>query len=336
MEDRSSFYKLPEVEAIFTKVLEKMETIKPVFDLTLGYHYPNVEEATGLDATGANNLLNTLKDAGVLDQETYDMELRCPYCNSPNASVLYECPHCESNEIKKTMLMEHLTCGYLGPVEGFGEKLVCPKCKNKLVEGEYRNTGSIYECGKCSKQIDTPFISHWCRSCDKKFNFDNCVYQPVYAYSPTQRTKKDISNGILYISKVASIFADLGFNREANSKVTAESGVEQVFDATFTKGLNKIYFDLIQSEIPVDEAWMIKEYGKMLDSKGTVFLIVMPSLDKKASVISKTYKLNVVEAEKPDDALEQLRKLIIEKVPGTTSEAKPAKKEEKKSRFSIR
>jgi len=46
-----------------------------------------------------------------------------------------------------------------------------------------------------------------------------------------------------------------------------------------------------------------------------VFVIAVPGLDQRASVIVKSYNINLVEAPKPLEALTKLKAVLIEKLP---------------------
>ena len=208
-----------------------------------------------------------------------------------------------------------MTCGYMGPVASSGEPLICPKCGKRIAEGEYRNAGSVYECEECNQQIDTPYVNHWCRDCGKKFNFDNSIYQAAYSYFPRELVKKDMENGILYLSKIADVFKELGLTRLGDTKAESKSGFNEVFDAAFEGNGVKIFLDLLYSEAPIAEFELIKEYGKILNVDKNVFVVAVPGLDQRASVIVKSYNINLVEAAKPLEALTKLKAMLTEKLP---------------------
>ena len=313
-EKRYDHYKLPEIESFMLNVLEKKNRIAPIFDLKIGYRYPDVEEKIGMEAGKTISFLTQLFDMGILDREIYDVELRCPTCISPNVSTNYICPYCSSSLIQRALLVEHYTCGYVGPVTSLGEHLVCPKCEARMEEGDYRDAGSIYECASCKKQIETPFVSHWCRECGLKFSFENAVYPPKYAYFPAELTRKEIASGILYLSQAVDVFVKHGFTK-VDPKVIGVSGVEHIFDAAF-EGLGaKFYVDVVFSLDRMSELDFLRESSKIMDVKAGVYLIVLPGLDTEASELAKAYgpRLNVIEDEKPEAALSKLRTVLAEK-----------------------
>ncbi|MCJ7633492.1 hypothetical protein MUP77_14035 [Candidatus Bathyarchaeota archaeon] len=323
------YYKSQEVETFMMNILEKTDKVKPVFDLGIGYRYLDVEKSVNMNVGETTDFLERLVKAEILDREMYDMELRCPHCNSPNISVNYVCPKCVSTNIKKTILLEHNPCGYLGTVVTFGEPMICPKCGTPIKEGQYRDAGSIYKCGTCDHQIETPFIDHWCRVCDERFSFENALYEPKYAYLPSKSTKMDMTQGILYPSSIIGLFEEQGFSRRMESKIIGESGEEHFFDLAF-KGYEQggekseikeaeFFVDIHFSSNPMGELDFLKSCGKVTDAKAAlgnvdIILIILPGLDHNAEALLKTYDLNIITGENPSIALSRLKAALEKKV----------------------
>ncbi|UCH02480.1 MAG: hypothetical protein JSV20_01425, partial [Candidatus Bathyarchaeota archaeon] len=312
------YYKTREVEALMMNILEKNEDVKPVFDLEFGYRYPSVEKAISMDSDKTIGFLDNLVKVEILNKQMYDMELRCPSCNSPNTSINYVCPKCASPGIRKTVLLEHHDCGYIGTIINFGEPLSCPNCGKRL-EDNYRNAGSIYECSNCNQQIETPFIDHRCRKCGLKFSFENAIYQPKYAYLPTDLTNKEIAQGILYLSQVMKMFEDHGFARDANSSVIGESGAEHIFDLAFEGHGSKFYVDIKVSLDMMNDFDILKTYGKIRDVQTVlgdvdVFTLVIPGLDTEAETLEKSYNINIIAGKNPSVVLSKLKTILAEKI----------------------
>ncbi len=296
MAQRVELYKRPDVEAVINALLTATGRLDPLFDLEQGYRYPDVEKAISKDSDGALALLEDLYEGGVLDSQIYDMEIRCPECGSPNISTRYLCPVCGSFHIKKTILMEHLDCGYLGNLTTFGDPLVCPKCNQPLIEGAYRNAGSIYECADCKKQIDTPFVNHWCRKKGVNFSFENAIYQGKFSYFPTTETKEDMERGIIFITPITKIFEGLGLKKMDVPKIVGTSGVELQFDVGYQGAGRKYFVDILQGKELFGEFDILKEYGKITDAKVETFVLVLPGLDAQATSMAKSYKMNMIDA----------------------------------------
>lgn len=318
--NRVDFYKRPDVEAVIDTLLTKSGRLDPVFDLELGYRYPDVERVIGKDSHGAVELLEELFEAKILGSQVYDMEIRCPDCGSPDVSTRYLCPVCGSFHIKKTFLMEHLDCGYLGPVVNFGDPVICPKCQQPMLEGTYRNAGSIYECVDCKKQIDTPFVNHWCRKKDFRFSFENAIYQGKFSYFPTPDTKDDIERGIIFVSPITAIFESYGLKRTEKQKVTGASGIELSFDICYEGLGHKYYVDILQGKEPFGELDILREYGKINDAKVEAFVFVSPGLDTQATSMAKSYKMNIFSGSSPKEIHGKLSEAL--KIKGLTATPK--------------
>jgi len=318
--NRVDFYKRSDVEAIIQTLIAKNGNLDPVFDLEQGYRYPDIEKAIGKDSTGAVELLEELYEAKVLSSKVYDMEIRCPDCGSPNISTRYLCPACGSFHIKKTFLMEHLTCGYLGPITNYGDPIICPKCHEPMVEGEFKNAGSIYECADCKKQIDTPFVNHWCRVKDFRFSFENAIYQGKFTYFPTKEAQEDIDRCIIFISPITAVFESLGMKRFQNTTVIGTSGIELQFDIGYEGNGRKYYLDILQGKDLFGEMDILKEYGKINDAKVDGYILVSPGLDSLATSMAKSYKMNVCDGSTPNEIMVKLSESL--KIRGLTPNIK--------------
>src|SRR3990172_433165 len=98
-ETRGELYKDSRVEVII-ELLVANKKIKPIFDLSNGYTYPDLDKII-VENPGENRdeFLRKMVEAKVLDKELFDIELRCPKCKSPDSSTRYLCPFCKSMRI---------------------------------------------------------------------------------------------------------------------------------------------------------------------------------------------------------------------------------------------
>ena len=336
MPNRVDFYKRSDVEAVIQILQAKGGHLEPIFDLELGYRYPDVEKAIGKNHEDTLKLLEELFSAKILDNKIYDMEILCPDCRSPNISTRYLCPSCGSFHIKKTFLREHLECGYLGPVVTYGDPMLCPKCQKEMVEGSYNNAGSIYECADCKKQIDTPFVNHWCRTKNFTFSFENAIYQSKFSYFPTIDTSEDIQRGIIFISEVTRIFENFGMKRFENIKVTGESGVELTFDIGYEGSGRKYYVDIIQGKEMLGELDILREYGKINDSKVEGYVLVSPGMDQPAHSMANSYKMNIFDGANPTEIMAKLSDALKNRGLSPTFRGDALSKQDKKGELNIK
>lgn len=313
-ETRGELYKDLRMESLFGLFSAK-EKIKPKFDLSNGYTYPDLDKIMPENA-GENReqILEKMVSAKVLDKELYDLELRCPKCKSPDVATRYLCPFCESMRIVKNHLVEHINCGQTSTVSSLHEKGwfdFCPSCNKKYSEGGYRIVGKWFECSTCGKQIKNPLITHFCRTCDNKFLLDDAIQREIYSYSLNNIAKDEIEKGVLFPSDIKKILTDADCTIKVSNAIKGKSGIEHKFDYVFSDKKKTMAIDTIFSAEPIQEIEMIKEQIKFYDTGIEIYMIVTPKLSEQASMIAKASKLKIVEASNKKDALSGLRKLML-------------------------
>lgn len=315
----AEIYQSRKVQAFLSKfVSENLGTIYPVFDLNNGYRYPDVEEIVG-DPESAKELLKNLYDAGILKKELYDKVLHCPKCGSVNISTRYCCPKCHSFNIKKTSLINHVKCGYIDSEESFraGDKLVCPKCRKKLMKTDvdYVRAGVWCICNECGTSFDIPPSSHFCRECHQIFTFDEAVYEDAYIYSLSGDGMQNVRWGLTAL--ITEFLQNCGFKVESPGLLDGKSGTSHVFDIVARRRVgtirNVIVIDLATAtdDDVVPEHFVINMFGKVHDSApNKAFLVVVPKLEENGRRLTAYYNINLIEAKNRDDVLNVLKTFI--------------------------
>lgn len=317
---RRDLYKDPGLEAFFATYLSTFKEIKPNFFLIDGYKYPDLEKALEKNTEEIGRLFEKMVEVKILDKELYDVEIRCPDCNSPNISTNYLCPLCKSINIVRKCLVDHIPCGHIDTLINFEKKKICPTCNKEYKEGGYRIIGEWYECGKCSKQLETPFVAHFCRDCRERFSFDDAICKDVYSYSLSPIAEDEMKAGILFPSQVRKLLTNLSYDLKNPGWVKGESGIEHKFDflalarakkkSERKRKDKKIAIDILFSLKPIPEFEVMREYGKIFDTKVRTYIVAMPKLNEAAKKIVTSYGLEVIEAKNPKDAIKKLRKKI--------------------------
>ena len=160
--------------------------------------YEGLEElAKELPVEKIGEMLKTLLDKGYLKESDYNNILACPSCGSVNILTSYSCPHCQSRKIRKSKLVEHKLCGYIGNLDDFEEVdgYICPKCKSHIAKISSDQTGkkgvktevlrvigSSFVCDTCGAKFEKPNIVHTCKQCESDFTGKKAKYtrMPVY------------------------------------------------------------------------------------------------------------------------------------------------------------
>ena len=307
------------VQALLNKFIsESIETLTPILDLKRGFVYPEVEEIIG-ESEDAEKFLEMLYEAGILERELYDKIVCCPRCGSVNVSSLYCCPFCFSCDIKRSSLIEHIKCGYMDVEEKFisGDGLFCPKCKRKLTEEDvdFRRAGVWCTCNKCGRSFDIPVPRHFCRNCHANFTFENAIIRDAYTYRLNKDVVESVATEWAVLAPVRKLLEDKGFKLETPGFLEGRSGVKHMFDIiAYNNGRKpeKIVLNLSTSQDgkPVPEHAIIDMFAKAFDSNiERAILIAIPKVNENGRKLASLYKIRLVEAKTPKEALDKIEKL---------------------------
>ena len=123
--------------------------------------------------------------------------------------------------------------------------------------------------------------------------------------------KQEASLGWVLIAPISDFLTENGFNVESPAFMTGKSGASHMFDVIAqekgkTKRLSVI--DLAMSaEDTVSEQSVVTLFAKMFDvSPDSAYLIAIPKMSDNGKKMAKSYKIHVIEAENPEDAVKTL------------------------------
>jgi len=319
---RAELYRDHNTQVFLSKFLsEEISELEPVYDPKLGYRYPIVETIIG-DTFDAEDFLNKLYGAGILERRLYDKSIYCPKCGSANISVHYCCPYCKSFNIQKSSLIEHVKCGYMDVEENFrkGNKLVCPKCHEELrkLDVDYRQAGIWCTCKDCGKNFDIPITAHFCRDCHTNSTFEDAVIKDVYAYNLKEEVREEAAVGWVVIAPIREFLQEKGFEVESPAFLKGKSGANHMFDIVAYKGdvTRKVtVIDLASStENVVPEQPVIALFAKMFDvSPDNAYLIAIPKMSENGKKMAELYNIKIIEAKNQKEAIKALKDKMLEK-----------------------
>jgi len=317
---RAELYKDRNTQAFLGRFLGgEMDELEPVYDPKLGYRYPIVEETIG-DAVNAEDFLNELYEAGILERRLYDKIIYCPECGSANISVHYCCPYCKSFNIQKGSLIEHVKCGYMDVEENFrkGTKLICPKCDEELEKPDidFRRAGTWCTCKSCTKSFDIPITSHFCRDCQVNSTFEDGVIKDVYSYSLKEEVKEEAAIGWFAIAPVREFLQKNGFEVETAAFLKGKSGANHAFDIVAYEGDEKEKVTVIDLAIStgnaVPEQPVIALFAKIFDvSPDNAYLIAIPKMSENGKKMAELYNIKVVEVRSQKEVIKALQDKLL-------------------------
>ena len=309
--------KNPKVQLLISKFVSgNLETLKPTFDENHRFTYPIVDKIVGQANT--EMFLDELTKAGILKRKLHDKIIECPSCNSTKVSIHYTCPYCKSFDIKKSALIEHIKCGYIDVEDNFQtkENLVCPKCRTELVrpDVDYNKAGVWCSCNKCTKSFDIPVPDHFCRECETNFSFDDSIYRDVYSYTLSPKAAKEANLESILTSPISELLQEFGYNVESPGYLTGKSGTKHKFDLIATDENNKrvTAIDLAATDDVVSEQSVISMFAKIFDTNpDRACLVAVPQMSENGKNLSNLYKIELIEAQDQNKAIESLRRLLL-------------------------
>ncbi|HVP26340.1 MAG TPA: hypothetical protein VMT26_01575 [Candidatus Bathyarchaeia archaeon] len=317
--ERADLYKDRNTQVFLSKFLSgEISKLEPVYDPEVGYRYAVVEKILG-DDVKAEEFLNKLYEAGVLNRHLYDKIVYCPKCSSANISVRYCCPYCKSFDIQKSSLIEHVKCGYMDVEKNFqkGNKLVCPKCHDELkkLDMDYRQAGIWCTCKECGKSFDIPVTAHFCRNCHATSTFEDAVINDVYAYSLKEEVKDEVSLDWVVITPIRDFLRENSFEVESPAFLKGKSGANHIFDIAAFKGATArkvTVIDLATStENAVPEQPVIALFAKVYDvSPDHAYLIAIPALSENGKKMAELYNIQIIEAKNQKEAIKALKEKL--------------------------
>jgi transcription elongation factor Elf1 len=344
-EERAEIYRDSRFHLFLNKFLSgELEKLNPVYDPKHGYRYPLVEAIIG-DSAATEEFLNRLYEVGFLKRELYDKIIYCPACSSANVSTRYRCPYCRTFDIKKSSLIEHVSCGYIDTEERFRKKgkLVCPKCGVKLTKPDvdYRKAGVWCSCNECGKSFDIPVPSHFCRECSEDFTFEDANYRNIYSYSLNETVMKEAGAHYMLVAPVREFLQNRGFHVESPGFLKGKSGASHIFDIIAsseekakklvvtvkrtpsgkeevstssdekTKEIIVIDIASSQTEGVVSEQSIISMFAKVFDvAPNKACLIAIPKMSENGRKLADLYKIKLIEAEDQDVAVKALESVL--------------------------
>ncbi|MEM3793793.1 MAG: hypothetical protein QXS76_02665 [Candidatus Bathyarchaeia archaeon] len=320
---RQLLYRDAAVRSLIERLLSgDVGELTPILDSSGKPLYLEAVEAVGGDKVRASALIDELTGAGVLEKRFLEMWVGCPGCGSMNVSILYQCPSCNSLDIYRRRLYEHVTCGTLDSLEHFKEKelFICPKCGKPLREGspDFREVGSWFECRSCKARFDEPKPMQRCRSCGLKFWVKDIELHPIYTLTLSGEAREEYNRGFMLLNPIKVKLEELGYRVEMPGILTGSSGATHKFDIIAWKSAEMnpgeaVVVDAVTSKGELDEAPVAAMFAKAFDVKPKEAIIVaIPRLREEGRKLAQLYKIKIVEAEEIREAAERMEALLLD------------------------
>lgn len=302
--ERQEAYVDPKTRELLRDLIQYQEKaeIIPIYSPNLGFIYQTTKKNPNQAELGdiSKEFLENLARLDILQADFYDSISVCPDCQSTIITLHVRCPKCKSHDVDKISLTEHVPCGFIDQRNKYIGN-ICPKCKEKLVEGEYRNMGRWYVCKDCSERFEDPGYDLICRNCAKTFAFKDAQLKNIYKFSLNQNRKKEIRQNVASLESLQQLLIDLGFNVEIPGIAVGEkSGIRHQFSLIAKKQIDNqeltIALDHAISEPEVSSSPLILYIYKTSEIKVDIpIFVAMPQMNETAKKIAQGHNILLIE-----------------------------------------
>ncbi|MBC7113177.1 MAG: hypothetical protein H5T34_04055 [Candidatus Methanomethyliales bacterium] len=302
-------------------VREGKDVLLPEFDPQYGYTYPDIIKSCKVSPREVVEIINKIILLGLGNTEYHDQVLKCPYCGSEHIRVYFHCPFCNSTQLYKELLLEHIRDGVIGPISKFKDPagtLVCPSCGSKLtVEGkDYRTIGVWYRCLTCYRQVDLPKITYLCRSCKREVTAHGLVISSISRLIINKAALEEFSRQHLAIRPIINELKASGYIVNSPGTITGKSGTSHAFDIVgVDKSGNVIAVDVAISKETLNESVILNLFVKVLDTNPTkTVLVCIPGLTEAARKLAPLYGITTLEGTSISDIITPLKSMLSQQI----------------------
>jgi len=302
--ERKEAYIEPQTRDLLKKLLQDGDEVEiiPTYTIGVGFEYRttgsiiNNNETTTL----SKNSLEKLVQLDILKKSFYDSVSICPSCQSTFMTLHNRCPKCESRNIDKTSLTEHIPCGYIDQRDQYIQDC-CPKCGELLVEGKYRNMGRWYICQACGEKFEKPEFDLVCRSCNKIFTIKEAQVTEIPKFTLNLARKGEIRQNVTSLENIKTILTKLDFNIEIPGlTIGQKTGMTHHFSLIAKKQINGqeivIALDHSVSETEIQPSPLIYYIYKTSEIKVDIpIFVAMPKLSETAKKITQGQNILIIE-----------------------------------------
>jgi ssDNA-binding Zn-finger/Zn-ribbon topoisomerase 1 len=294
----------------------KNQEIIPVYDPVSGFIYKTIEPAFEKEISHekAAEFLERLAHLDILKKSFFDTVSTCPYCESTTITLHYHCPKCNSHNLVKTNLTEHIPCGFITEREMYIDGK-CPRCEDPLTEENYRNMGRWYICRECNDRFEHPRLEIICRRCNRRFTIEASKVLEIPKYSLNSVRMNEIRQNVASLEKISKVLQDLNFKVETPGVVIGQkSSMEHHFSIIARKDINDqetiLALDHAIAETEVQSSPLILYIYKTSEVKVDLpIFVAIPKLSETAKKIAQGHQILLIEGSvESKESTDQLKK----------------------------
>jgi predicted RNA-binding Zn-ribbon protein involved in translation (DUF1610 family) len=283
--------------------------------------YPKSEQFLGLRSETLEEQIQVLSELGVLGKKEIRRIPCCPKCQGISMRPSRRCPSCNSDQISRRELLEHLKCGHIGTEEEFTGKegLLCPKCGRKMIQigVDHRRVGPMYVCS-CGQRFSAPLETWTCNGCGNEFSPDQLAARPLHAYYLLEKMKTEIRGLLFDLKPLVEYFSEMRFQVTSPGLVVGFSGAEHRYDMLGIDPSRKesVVLRLCLDEKEVDVLQIAGLYAEAMDSVITrrglrrpdhIIVLCVPRAEPSARRQAEIFGITCIDAYDSAEAVQKIR-----------------------------
>ncbi len=285
MDDSSRSKALTLLDLILRGLIDQ---ILPSYDPRSGYEYCSSLEELGVTSCDETmGLIRELVGRGVLRRELHDRVASCSKCGSEVFLVRARCPYCGSLRFYRSVVIEHLTCGYVGLEAEFltPQGILCPKCRRGLrgLGVDSIRVADVYRCEECGEVFSVPSATHECLKCGYENREVELKPKDIYRYVLVPESVRREEPILRLCDAIRSKSAGR-YDILPHAKVRGASGVEFEFDIVVRDPLSGSTLAVIDFVESLDEERLLASFAKARGvSAGEVIIVHRGEVDGAVS-----------------------------------------------------
>ncbi len=295
----------------------KVSILEPIFDTEIGYTYRDL--GNELDLHEQLEILHNFERIGLVTSAMFESVLSCPGCRSTKFSVQLHCTVCNSSNITKGAVIEHLVCGNIDfdskyEKEQESNVLNCPKCGKKLkaIGVDYARPGTFCKCLNCKALFPQADGFYRCLNCKKESNLIELDELQLmrYVVDLEKSSRHLFAQSRLLLQVAETLATEFGIKAISPGKIRGLSNVEHVFDLLILdKDTNEpiLAADLVVPDDKNNSSQLtgirvLAFYAKCLDANYSTsnvikkIIVTGSELDGQAMDLAAAYGITVVHA----------------------------------------
>ena len=277
-----------------------------------GAIFPAIQEKIEIDTSRLMVFFKKLLENGILRIGGIEFKKAvCPRCFSAQSIVSLRCKKCRSANLSRQRILQHESCGFLGPEDRFYEsgRFICPRCGTEVsvtsepevaaAHERLKVHSSLFICYQCDEVNPEPYVSFKCLTCGMDYDYNLLELKTFYRYAVNQDILQKAVEHNKPIRLLSESIKAFGYETERGASITGSSNVRYRVDLLIKQDnqLKSTVFFIKTNKKEEQLESVTKIISMKLDLANTdVFVLSYPELYQEAKKILDLFNIFYVDA----------------------------------------